>query len=191
MLRRLVSFFCCSTTGLSTDPTSQLTHVIAEKEKKSSSYKDGKLDVLSDEKTSKIKKFAKEYITKVLRRLEKSKRKASSDAPAASSVVANIDELDHEEGGDVPMVMSVEQAMDLDDGSESEADNAVGGDDAEMQDIQHSSDDVDPSPKEGVAEHPPQSLTPITPPEQTFDPRMRHRVDELGGPSKYCWDSST
>ena len=37
----------------------QLTHVIADKEKKSASYKEGKLDSLSDEKTVKIKKFAK------------------------------------------------------------------------------------------------------------------------------------
>jgi hypothetical protein len=180
---------------LTTDFTPQLTHVIAEKEKKSSSYKDGKLDTLSDDKASKIKKFAKEYIAKVLRRLEKSKRKASSsDAPATSSAAANPDEHDHEEGGDVPMAMSVEEAMDLGDGSDSEADDVPRGEDAEMQDLeemQHSSDDVDPSPKEGVAEHPPQSLTPITPPEQTFDPRMRHRVEEPGGSSKYCWDSST
>ncbi|OAX37722.1 hypothetical protein K503DRAFT_719344 [Rhizopogon vinicolor AM-OR11-026] len=172
----------------------ELTHVIAEKEKKSSSYKDGKLDALSDEKTSKIKKFAKEYIVKVLRRLEKSKRKASSsDGPAASSF-ANADEHEQEEGGDVPMMMSVEEAMDLGDGSESEADDVVRADDAEMQDMedmQHSSDDVDPSPKEGVSEHPPQSVTPITPPEPIFDPRMRHCVEEPGGSSKYRWDSST
>ena len=185
----------CFTRGLFTDFTHQLTHVIAEKEKKSSSYKDGKLDALSDEKTSKIKKFAKEYIAKVLRRLEKSKRKASSsDGPVVSPVVGNADGHDHEEGGDEPMAMSVEEAMDLGDGSDSEADDAVRADDAEMQDLedmQHSSDDVDPSPNEGVFEHPPQSLTPITPPEQTFDPRMRHRVEELGGHEKYCWDSST
>ena len=38
--------------------------MIAEKEKKSSSYKEGKLDALSDEKIAKMKKFAKEYINK-------------------------------------------------------------------------------------------------------------------------------
>ena len=42
----------------------QLTHVIAEKEKKSTSYKEGKLDALSEEKVAKIKKFSKEYIHK-------------------------------------------------------------------------------------------------------------------------------
>lgn len=48
--------------------------MIAEKEKRSQSYKDNKLDTLSDEKVVKIKKFSKEYITKILRKLEKSKR---------------------------------------------------------------------------------------------------------------------
>lgn len=170
----------------------ELTHIIAEKEKKSSSYKDGKLDVLSDEKTAKIKKFAKEYIIKVLRKHEKSKRKASSSTAPAASLA--IEENDHEEGGDVPVVMSVDEAMDLGDGSESEADDTDRGGDVEMQDVedtQHSSDDVDPFPNEGVAEHPPQSLTPITPPDATIDPRLRHRLEEPESPSKYCWDSST
>ncbi|KAG1732683.1 uncharacterized protein EDB91DRAFT_1302092 [Suillus paluster] len=150
----------------------ELTHVIAEKEKKSSGYKDGKLDALSDEKTAKIKKFAKEYIAKA--------------SPA-------VEEHEHEEGGDVPM-MSVDEAMDLGDGSDSEADEADRGADVEMQDLedmQHSSDDVDPSPKEGVAEHPSESLTPITPPDSAVDPRLRHPLEEPESPSKYCWDSST
>ncbi|KAI0298466.1 hypothetical protein B0F90DRAFT_1818675 [Multifurca ochricompacta] len=53
----------------------ELTHVIVEKEKKSSSYrdKDNKLETLSEEKATKIKKFAREYINKVLHRLEKGK----------------------------------------------------------------------------------------------------------------------
>ena len=49
-----------------------LTQIIADKEKKSQSYIDGKLDSLSDEKIQKIKKFAKEYIAKLMRKLEKS-----------------------------------------------------------------------------------------------------------------------
>jgi [histone H3]-lysine36 N-trimethyltransferase len=58
----------------------QLTQIIADKEKKSSSYKENKLDSLSEEKTTKIKKFAKEYIAKIMRKLEKSgqaKRRSS------------------------------------------------------------------------------------------------------------------
>ncbi|EKM52685.1 uncharacterized protein PHACADRAFT_211907 [Phanerochaete carnosa HHB-10118-sp] len=48
-----------------------LTQKIADKEKKSTSYKDNRLEALSDEKAEKIKKFCKEYIaTKILRRRE-------------------------------------------------------------------------------------------------------------------------
>ena len=74
----------------------QLTHVIAEKEKKSQSYKDGKLDALSEEKTSKIKKFSKEYIAKVLRKLEKSgkRRKPVSTAGSSSTPDSRLDNDD-------------------------------------------------------------------------------------------------
>lgn len=172
--------------------SSQLTHVIVEKEKKSSSYKEGRLDTLSDEKTVKIKKFAKEYITKVLRKLDKSKSRQSPSKPSSShrrdqdrdrgghvpsgSVpspeVHQHRENWHEdgdgdgEGDDVEMVMSVEQAMDL--GSDSDGEDGPGPDgDADM-DLQHSSDeadhDHDPSPMEGVSSHihPPASVS-VTP----------------------------
>jgi hypothetical protein len=43
----------------------QLTHIIAEKEKKSSSYKDGNLTSLSDEKRKKMKKFIMDYVKSV------------------------------------------------------------------------------------------------------------------------------
>ncbi|KAG9311141.1 hypothetical protein JVU11DRAFT_9056 [Chiua virens] len=189
----------------------ELTHVIAEKEKKSTSYKEGRLDSLSDEKAAKIKKFAKEYIAKVLRKLEKSTSKhgsASSShphkdrdrrkrehAPSGSlpSPVAHRDGSDGEREEDVEMVMSVEQAMDL--GSDSEdGDHGHDGDDADADmDLRHSSDepDHDPSPMEGVSSHvhPPASVsvTPITPPQhqQTVDPRLKHRSEESG------WDPDT
>ncbi|KAK0189602.1 SET domain-containing protein [Armillaria mellea] len=74
----------------------ELTHIIAEKEKKSHSYREGKLDALSDEKVAKIKKFAKEYIGKILRKLEKQKRQ---DAVGGGDFV------------DIPMTM--EDAMDI------------------------------------------------------------------------------
>ena len=54
----------------------QLTQLIADKEKKSSSYKENKLDAFSDEKKAKIKKFSKEYIAKILRKL---KQRSSHD----------------------------------------------------------------------------------------------------------------
>ncbi|KIN97763.1 hypothetical protein M404DRAFT_885342 [Pisolithus tinctorius Marx 270] len=159
----------------------ELTHIIAEKEKKSTSYKEGNLNALTDEKTAKIKKFAKEYIAKVLRKLEKSKHKSSSSSNAqpdqsGTSPTMNLDPADaHEDSGDVEMTMSVEQAMDL--GS----DDDMGVDEAE--DAQHSSDEVDPSPVEGVSERPPDSVTPMTPPDPPqppLDPRIRHRTEELG-----------
>lgn len=134
---------------LTYDPA-QLTHVIAEKEKKSTAYKEGRLDALSDEKVTKIKKFAKEYITKVLRKLDKSKSRSSASSKPSSSSSHHRDRdrdrsghglrsrlepsvsvpsrspdihRDGEDGEDeeeVEMIMSVEQAMDL--GSDSEED---------------------------------------------------------------------
>lgn len=58
-------------------PQQQLTHIIAEKEKKSSSFKENKLDALSEEKKAKIKKFAREYVQKILHRLERKSRQTT------------------------------------------------------------------------------------------------------------------
>ncbi|GLB44230.1 putative class V-like SAM-binding methyltransferase superfamily, Histone-lysine methyltransferase family. SET2 subfamily protein [Lyophyllum shimeji] len=64
----------------------ELTQIITEKEKKSSSYKENRLDKLSEEKVVKIKKFAKEYIAKILRKLAKSgKRGAPPPSPSSTS----------------------------------------------------------------------------------------------------------
>lgn len=63
----------------------QLTQLISDKEKKSQSYQSGKLDSLPDEKTVKIKKFAKEYISKLLRRIEKSKASGGTTPFASTS----------------------------------------------------------------------------------------------------------
>jgi len=51
----------------------ELTQILADKEKKSSMYQSGKLDTLPEDKVQKIKKFCKEYIAKLLRKLEKKK----------------------------------------------------------------------------------------------------------------------
>jgi [histone H3]-lysine36 N-trimethyltransferase len=112
----------------------QLTHIIAEKEKKSSSYRDNKLDAFSDEKKAKIKKFAREYIHKILHRLEKGKRRPPDSGSGASVQSHHRDgntttppflpfqplstpSQQGEEGGDadmdMEMAMSVEEAMDL------------------------------------------------------------------------------
>jgi hypothetical protein len=64
----------------------QLTQIISDKEKKSSVYKAGKLDSLSEEKSGKIKKFAKEYIAKVLRKVEKSKSRKPSASGSGSGL---------------------------------------------------------------------------------------------------------
>jgi len=63
----------------------ELTQLISDKEKKSQSYQSGKLDSLSDEKTVKIKKFAKEYISKLLRRIEKTKASGGTTPFASTS----------------------------------------------------------------------------------------------------------
>ncbi|EGO02917.1 hypothetical protein SERLA73DRAFT_47203 [Serpula lacrymans var. lacrymans S7.3] len=155
----------------------ELTHIIAEKEKKSSSYKDGKLDALSDEKVTKIKKFSKEYIAKVLRKLEKTKRKPSSssgthDKRRDSSMTLRSPQPDGDDG-DGDMAMTVEQAMDMDGDSASEDGDAnMDGDD---------DDDGDRTRVEGLGEHelPPESATPSDTP-HVADPRLRHRDEESG-----------
>jgi hypothetical protein len=100
----------------------QLTQLIADKEKKSSSYRDNKLDALSDEKVVKIKKFAKEYIAKVVRKAEKSghkKRPHSSSAEQGPS--SALDTPNSIEGVDTEMTeMTVEEAMDMDPATESD-----------------------------------------------------------------------
>ncbi|TDL26882.1 hypothetical protein BD410DRAFT_782971 [Rickenella mellea] len=92
----------------------ELTQVISEKEKKSQSYQSGKLDALSEEKVTKIKKFAKEYIAKVLRKLDKSGRvrppasagSTSNLSATPTSVIAN---------GEDSVEMSLENTLDLED----------------------------------------------------------------------------
>lgn len=79
-----------------------MTQIITNKEKKSSSYKEGRLEKLSDEKVAKIKKFAKEYIPKILRKLEKPgkapRRSPSTVSPVSSSTLQHV--LQSHEGAD-------------------------------------------------------------------------------------------
>ncbi|KAF8154094.1 hypothetical protein B0H34DRAFT_661470 [Crassisporium funariophilum] len=108
----------------------ELTQVIAEKEKKSSSYREGRLDSLSDEKVAKIKKFAKEYITKIIRKLEKSSKrpKPSLTSTSLPTPSTSMDTPNSNDGGDTSMVsMSVEEAMgmDPDSGSDDDEDEAM------------------------------------------------------------------
>ncbi|KAG6879645.1 hypothetical protein C0992_000280 [Termitomyces sp. T32_za158] len=81
----------------------ELTQIITNKEKKSSSYKEGRLEKLSDDKVVKIKKFAKEYITKILRKIEKSgkgPRGPTSIAPPVSSSTLQHIPPSQEDDGD-------------------------------------------------------------------------------------------
>ncbi|KAF9468312.1 hypothetical protein BDZ94DRAFT_1154403 [Collybia nuda] len=99
--------------------------IIADKEKKSSSYKEGKLDSLSDEKVVKIKKFAKEYIAKVLRKLEKSGKRLRPPPSATTQATASTstNTPSSTDGVDVVMgEMTVEEAMDMDSDSDPESD---------------------------------------------------------------------
>ncbi|KAJ7701547.1 hypothetical protein B0H17DRAFT_1244351 [Mycena rosella] len=136
----------------------ELTQLIADKEKKSSSYRDNKLEALSDEKVTKIKKFAKEYIAKVVRKAQKSghrKRPPSSSATqGTSSAVDTPNSLD---GVDLVMTeMTVEEAMDMDPASESEDEGEGEGEgDAEMEgemDIEQTgAPGIDPPPTDDAS----------------------------------------
>lgn len=134
-------------TGLLPDSSPQLTQVIAEKEKKSSSYKENRLESLSDEKVAKIKKFSKDYIAKVLHKLEKSKRPRHSHSssstvnatPSSSTVMDTPNSNDGADGsanGEPPMQMSVEEAMGMEEDVDSELDDS---DDDDEEDHQESS----------------------------------------------------
>lgn len=92
--------------------------MISEKEKKSQSYQSGKLDSLSDEKVVKIKKFAKDYIAKVLRKMEKSgeKRHASTSTPSLSGTPDALG------GAGDDAELNVEDTLDLED-DEAEAED--------------------------------------------------------------------
>ncbi|KAJ7452106.1 hypothetical protein B0H11DRAFT_1742432 [Mycena galericulata] len=129
----------------------ELTQLIADKEKKSASYRDNKLEALSDEKVAKIKKFAKEYIAKVVRKMEKSgHKKRPPPSPSAGQSSSALDTPDSIEGVDVVMTeMTVEEAMDMDPASESEdEDNG----DVEMEIDEESATGGDPAAPEPDAQ---------------------------------------
>jgi hypothetical protein len=112
----------------------QLTHIIAEKEKKSSSYREGRLDALSDEKVAKIKKFSKEYISKVLRKLEKSKSKPSASSKPSSSSSSHHKHRDRhrDRGGHEPSVSVPSRSPDVHRDGEDGEDGDADGEDVEL-----------------------------------------------------------
>ncbi|KAG6866333.1 hypothetical protein C0991_005800 [Blastosporella zonata] len=108
----------------------ELTQIITDKEKKSSSYKEGRLDKLTEEKAVKIKKFAKEYIAKILRKLEKSSKhpqEPSSNAPTASTSTLHHTEDSNERGGD-DIIMGDASMEDMNVVSDSDGDEDGDGD---------------------------------------------------------------
>jgi [histone H3]-lysine36 N-trimethyltransferase len=138
----------------------QLTAVIAEKEKKSSSYKEGRLDSLSDEKKAKMKKFAKEYVVKIVRKLDKLKRKPSSSSHADKQP-SRGDSLGS---------------------SAREADDAI---DVDMdENLENDDSDAEPSPdepKSAITEAPALSSRPAS----AVDPRIRRRREGSGWDETY------
>ncbi|KAG6909160.1 hypothetical protein DXG01_001787 [Tephrocybe rancida] len=111
----------------------ELTQIITDKEKKSSSYKEGRLNELSEEKVIKIKKFAKEYIAKVLRKLEKSGKRGESSSNAATASTSTLqDAPSHEHGGD-DVVMGDASMEDMNVASDSDGD-ADGDADEDLED---------------------------------------------------------
>ncbi|KAH9954870.1 hypothetical protein BC827DRAFT_1365398 [Russula dissimulans] len=160
----------------------ELTHIIVEKEKKSSSYKDkgNKLDDLSDEKKTKIKKFAREYIHKVLHKLEKGQRRPSDSEPGSTSAPSHADTMmttlpststlsPQDENGDMEMEMevdmSVEEAMDFSaDEDDPTRDGGRGRDDED--DV---GEDGEPTPAESDTSTAVASAT-------STDPRLRARA---------------
>ncbi|EPQ55865.1 SET domain-containing protein [Gloeophyllum trabeum ATCC 11539] len=161
-----------------------LTTLISDKEKKSNSYKEGKLDSLSEEKTVKIKKFAKEYIHKLMRKLEKSGQhrrpphSSSSANGASTSASAMNGDAGHRADEDGPMAMTVEEAMDMDmDEDDDDAPEQHDGSTASPSTAQADRDRFEDSPDT----EPP----PSTPADKATDPR-RSRWDI--GPDKEQFD---
>lgn len=100
-----------------------MTHLIADKEKNSASYKENRLESLSEEKIVKIKKFCKEYIAKLQRKLEKSGKIEKRKSRGSSSSKANGHKHDAtpstavvtpNSGDGEAIEMTVEEAMDMD-----------------------------------------------------------------------------
>lgn len=157
-----------------------MTHIIAEKEKNSASYKENRLDALSDEKVTKIKKFCRDYITKLLRKLQKEGRShkpggSSSGGqghlgtPSTSAATPNSAHDDADREG---VEMSVEEAMDLDD-DDDDAEVDGGDDDDRDRDRDDRSFMGDKSSPPSMARTPPSPGSRINTgwdPEKTDDP---------------------
>ncbi|TCD67121.1 histone methyltransferase set2 [Steccherinum ochraceum] len=145
----------------------ELTQIITEKEKKSNSYREGKLDSLSEEKVVKIKKFAKDYIAKVLRRAEKkhkSKTDEQDNSPGSSSMHMQYNDA---QGSSRDAPLSLADVVDMDDHEEDGEDEHSERGDVSPED-QQGSGSAGPSPPESMLSS------------SISDPRMRHLNEESG-----------
>lgn len=197
MLRRCGCLPLCSSLLFLTG-CYQLTEIIAEKEKKSSSYKEGKLDAFPDEKAAKIKKFSKEYIAKVVRKIkEKKKRKQQRQQGASGSGSssrreslgegdADADEFEAEGEGEEMSAEAlrsmIAEAIDIggDDDCENQDDE---GDDMDIDEPEPGANGIDPKHHESLGEEnsPDDTDMVVTPIQiEVKDPRLRLRVEGDG-----------
>ena len=95
------------------------------------------MEALSDDKVAKIKKFSKEYIAKVLHKIEKSGKRShrhsdrsnTNNTPSTSTAVGTP--RSHDDGGDMLEQMTVEEAMGLDPDEDDAEDSDGGGHDGD------------------------------------------------------------
>lgn len=158
-------------------PGVQLTQTIAEKEKKSSSYKEGRLETLSEEKTTKIKKFAKEYIAKILRKLEKSGQRRKPSSTTASSSTPDGAGADDS----VASAAAVADVMDLDPDETYEDHDDQGDDDHDEQGDEDDGASGSGSPEDGGSGE--------TSPTVVADPRIRHPASSTSKDDDGSWDT--
>ncbi|EIW56542.1 SET domain-containing protein [Trametes versicolor FP-101664 SS1] len=150
---------------------------IAEKEKKSSSYKEGRLETLSEEKTTKIKKFAKEYIAKILRKLEKSGQRRKPSSTTASSSTPDGAGADDS----VASAAAVADVMDLDPDETYEDHDDQGDDDHDEQGDEDDGASGSGSPEDGGSGE--------TSPTVVADPRIRHPASSTSKDDDGSWDT--
>lgn len=125
-----------------------MTQLISDKEKKSSSYRDNRLESLSEEKVAKIKKFSKEYIAKIIRKMDKASKIPTSsststttqDTPSTSLPTPNSHDGDAN-SFQPPMFSGEPMGMDLDDDSGSDfGGDKIGSDEGDEDDQMDNAD---------------------------------------------------
>ena len=195
--------------------------MIAEKEKKSSSYKEGKLDALSDEKIAKMKKFAKEYINKyvfssnlvvinlsncepsphrILHKLEKSgKRRIPPSTPSTtlattSTTMTTPDPYGNASANGVNIAiddMAIDGPMDMDTKSESDDERA---ENPFSNGIDNNDEDPPYQPRRSLLGEPmsPDPMDLFRQPEvSNFTSDPRLRISSLSGPDKMALFDAT